>query len=90
MKKIATVLFTAMMLASSYASAESICKAGRIDKIESDPSGNLLVSIVDNTYVFNQKEFFSIIYSVFNSNRNFIIYGNGCVNGMVATRFAVR
>ncbi|AOI70521.1 hypothetical protein WI73_18260 [Burkholderia ubonensis] len=90
MKKIAPMLFTAMMLASSYASADTLCKAGKIDKIETDTSGNLVVVIADGSYAFNAKEFFPIIYSAYNDNRNFFVYGNGCANGTVATRFAIR
>ncbi|AOK59254.1 hypothetical protein [Burkholderia ubonensis] len=90
MKKIAPMLFTAMMLASSYASAEALCKAGKIDKIETDISGNLLVVIADGSYAFSAKEFFPIIYSAYNDNRSFFVYGNGCANGSVASRFAIR
>lgn len=91
MRKLATVLCSVMMLAaSSYASAESLCKAGKIDKIETDTSGNLLVSIGDGIYSFSAKEVFSIIYSAYSENRNLFIYGNNCANGSAASRFAVR
>ncbi|WGS40382.1 hypothetical protein LFL97_11595 [Burkholderia sp. JSH-S8] len=91
MRKLATVLCSVMMLAaSSYASAESLCKAGKIDKIETDTSGNLLVSIGDGIYSFSAKEVFPIIYSAFSENRNLFIYGNNCANGSPAGRFAVR
>lgn len=90
MKKIAAPLFAAMMLASSYTFAESVCKAGKIDKIETDTSGNLLATVADGIYMFNAKEFYQIVYSAFNDNRNIIIYGNGCANGSVASRFAIR
>ncbi|MGZ2745036.1 hypothetical protein [Burkholderia stagnalis] len=91
MRKLATVVVSVMMLAaSSYASAESLCKAGKIDKIETDTSGNLLVSIGDGIYSFGAKEVFPIIYSAFSENRNLFIYGNNCANGSAAGRFAVR
>ncbi|MCA7969570.1 MULTISPECIES: hypothetical protein [Burkholderia] len=91
MRKLAAALVSAMMLAaSSYASAESLCKAGKIDKIETDTSGNLLVSINDGIYSFSAKEVFPIIYSAFSENRNIFIYGNNCSNGSAASRFAVR
>ena len=57
MKKIATVLFSALMLASTCASAR---KAGKIDKIETDTTGNLLVTINDGVYSFSAKEVYSI------------------------------
>jgi hypothetical protein len=90
MKKIAVVLFSALMLASTCASAQALCKAGKIDKIETDPSGNLLVTVSDGVYLFSAKEVFSIIYQAYSENRNLSIYGNNCANGSPATRFAIR
>ncbi|KVC68467.1 hypothetical protein WS63_06750 [Burkholderia stagnalis] len=91
MRKLATIVVSVMMLAaSSYASAESLCKAGKIDKIETDTSGNLLVTINDGIYSFSAKEVFPIIYSAYSENRNLFIYGNNCANGSAASRFAIR
>lgn len=93
MKKIATVLFSALMLASACASAQALCKAGKIDKIdkiETDTTGNLLVTINDGVYSFSAKEVYSIIYQAYSENRNLFIYGNNCANGSPATRFAIR
>ncbi|MCU9952068.1 MULTISPECIES: hypothetical protein [Burkholderia] len=90
MKKIATVLFSALMLASSFASAQALCKAGKIDKIETDATGNLLVTIADGVYSFGAKEVYPLIYSAYSENRNMFIYGNNCANGSPATRFAIR
>ncbi|TCW87506.1 hypothetical protein C5O80_06295 [Burkholderia sp. SRS-46] len=91
MRKLAATLFSAMMLAaSSYASAEALCKAGKIDKVETDTSGNLQVVISDGIYTFTAKEVFPLIYSAFSENRNLFIYGNNCANGSVASRFAIR
>ncbi|MBC8832015.1 hypothetical protein IAI13_37500, partial [Escherichia coli] len=69
MKKIATVLFSALMLASACASAQALCKAGKIDKIEADTTGNLLVTINDGVYSFSAKEVYSIIYQAYSENR---------------------
>ncbi|PXX36912.1 MULTISPECIES: hypothetical protein [Burkholderia] len=90
MNKIATVLFSALMFASSYASAQALCKAGKIDKIETDTTGNLLVTIGDGAYSFSAKEVYPLIYSAYSENRNMFIYGNNCANGSPATRFAIR
>ncbi|KVN31568.1 hypothetical protein [Burkholderia stagnalis] len=91
MRKLATIVVSVMMLAaSSYASAESLCKAGKIDKIETDTSGNLLVTISDGIYSFSAKEVFPIIYSAYSENRNLFVYGNNCANGSAASRFAIR
>lgn len=65
MKKIATVLFSALMFVSSYASAQALCKAGKIDKIETDATGNLLATISDGVYSFNAKEVYPLIYSAY-------------------------
>ncbi|OXI93415.1 MULTISPECIES: hypothetical protein [Burkholderia] len=90
MKKIATVLFSALLLTSTCASAQALCKAGKIDKLETDATGNLLVTINDGIYSFNAKEVYAIIYQVYSENRNLFIYGNNCANGSPATRFAIR
>lgn len=90
MKKIATVIFSALMLASSCVSAQALCKAGKIDKIETDTSGNLLVTIDNGIYSFGAKEVYSIIYLAYSENRNMSIYGNNCANGSPAARFAIR
>ncbi|MGY4730743.1 hypothetical protein [Burkholderia pyrrocinia] len=90
MKKIATVLLSALMLASSCVSAQALCKAGKIDKIETDTSGNLLVSIGDGIYSFSAKEIYSMIYLAYSENRNMFIYSNNCANGSPAARFAIR
>ena len=89
MKKIATVLFSALMLAPR-ARPHRRCKAGKIDKIETDTTGNLLVTINDGVYSFSAKEVYSIIYQAYSENRNLFIYGNNCANGSPATRFAIR
>ncbi|WP_241290094.1 hypothetical protein [Burkholderia stabilis] len=90
MKKIVTVLFSVLMLASTCASAQALCKAGKIDKIETDAAGNLMVTIGDGVYLFGAKEVYSMIYSAYSENRNLFIYGNNCANGSLATRFAIR
>ncbi|AOJ04336.1 hypothetical protein WS70_21035 [Burkholderia mayonis] len=90
MRKIVTVLLSAMMFASSYASADILCKSGPISKIETDTNGNLLATIADTTYSFSEKETFSLIYSAFSTNRIFYIYANVCANGTAASRFAIR
>lgn len=90
MTKTATVLFSALMFASSCVSAQALCKAGKIDKIETDATGNLLVTIGDGAYSFSAKEVYSLIYSAYSENRNMFIYGNNCANGSPATRFAIR
>lgn len=68
----------------------ALCKAGKIDKIETDATGNLLVTINDGIYSFSAKEVYSIIYQAYSENRNLFIYGNNCSNGSPATRFAIR
>ncbi|AIO71012.1 hypothetical protein DM82_4839 [Burkholderia oklahomensis] len=90
MRKIVTILLSAMMFASSYASADTLCKSGPITKVETDTDGNLLVTISDATYSFSEKATFSLIYSSFSTNRIFYIYANVCANGSPASRFAIR
>ncbi|GAU07059.1 hypothetical protein GBP346_A2675 [Burkholderia stabilis] len=78
------------MFASSCAFAQALCKAGKIDKIETDATGNLLVTIGDGAYSFSAKEVYPLIYSAYSENRNLFVYGNNCANGSPATRFAIR
>ncbi|AOJ70738.1 hypothetical protein WT60_06340 [Burkholderia sp. MSMB617WGS] len=90
MKIFSTIIFSVMMLFSSYASADIVCKSGKINKIETDSNGNLVATILDASYSFSEREVFPLIYSAFSENRDFYIYGNTCYNGAPASHFAIR
>ncbi|AOJ01521.1 MULTISPECIES: hypothetical protein [Burkholderia] len=90
MKKIIAVIASTLLLASSYAHADTLCTSGTINKLFIDKNGVMEVTVGNLSYLNGNKDAYPLINSAFLMGKQFYIYASTCQPGTSMGGFAVR
>ncbi|AGK46147.1 MULTISPECIES: hypothetical protein [Burkholderia] len=90
MKKTFAAAVSAVLLASSYAHADTLCTSGTITKLVVDNTGVMEVTVGSLAYRNGNKDTYSIITSAFLANKQLYIYAPNCQPDSTMGSFAVR
>ncbi|AOJ68447.1 MULTISPECIES: hypothetical protein [Burkholderia] len=90
MKKTLAAVVSAMLLASSYAHADTLCTSGTISKLFIDKNGVMEVTVGTLSYLNGNKDVYPLITSAFVMGKQLYIYASNCQPGTSMGGFAVR
>ncbi|ABC37429.1 hypothetical protein [Burkholderia thailandensis] len=90
MKKTFAAAVSAVLLASSYAHADTLCTTGTIAKLFIDKNGVMEVTVGTLSYLNGNKDAYSLLTSAYLASKQVYIYAPNCQPGTSMGGFAVR